>query len=141
VAQRRILRNFHNMPPGKFHVLNQRVVKGVTDNDRIPESMWAPNPTLKSTYLATSEKYDQVFHEASFGSRLVIAQREILQEQLVIYLDEIASLVELAAVRTPEVLLSCGFDLSKERRGRPRAKTTSEDSIVLNADPPPSQTS
>jgi hypothetical protein len=141
VAQRRILRNFHNMPPGAFHVFNQRVVKSISDTEKISESVWAANSSVKANYLATSQKYDLVFHEASFGSRLVIAQREILQAQLVNYLDEIASLLEAAAVRNPEVLLSCGFDLSKERRGRPRAKIASEDSIVSNAEPPPSQTS
>lgn len=52
------------------------------------------------------------------GSRLAIADRGLLQAQLVVYLDEIASLLEMAAVRTPDILIASGFDVVKERRGR-----------------------
>ncbi len=58
------------------------------------------------------------------GSKLVIAEREVLQAQLVIHLDEIASLLEMAAVRTPDILIASGFDLNKERRNHSRAKAT-----------------
>ncbi|WP_246037846.1 hypothetical protein [Geomonas terrae] len=55
------------------------------------------------------------------GSRLVIAERDMLQQQLVEYLDQIASFLEMAAVRTPEILLASGFDFTRDRRGRPKA--------------------
>ena len=113
----RILRNYRNLGPGKFHVLNQRVTKGLTDNTKIPMSTWGSNPDLLTSYLAASDKYDAVYHAASYGSKLDIAERELLQQQLVNYLDEIAADLEAEAVRNPDILLSSGFDLAKERRG------------------------
>ena len=62
-------------------------------------------------------KHDAVFHEAKFGSILMIAERELLQAQLVNLLDEIAADLEAEAVRNPDMLLPTGFDLAKERRG------------------------
>lgn len=120
----RILRNYHSLGPTKFHQFNQGVSTAVGDKSRFPDSIWAANPTLLQSYLALSEKYDGVYHESMFGSKLVIAEREVLQAQLVIYLDEMASLLEMAAVRTPEIIIASGFTLTKERRGRSRAKAT-----------------
>lgn len=120
--QPRIKRSYRSLAPGKFHVFNQRVYKGLSGNPLIPEAMWAANPGLIPSYLAASEKHDNVFHEASYGSILVIAQREALQAQLINYLDEIAAVLEAAAVRIPDLLLSSGFDLAKERRGGSRTK-------------------
>lgn len=118
----RMLRNYRNMSQSKFHSLNQRICKGLTNNENIPESTYATNPTLVPKYLATSEKYDAVYHQALYGSRLDMAQRDLLQGQLIGYLDEIALLLEAAALRIPDILLTTGFDLAKDRRGRPRAK-------------------
>ena len=113
----RILRNYRCMGPGKFHVFNQRVRKALTDNPKIPKSTWGANPGLLASYFAASDKHDAVYHAASYGSTLDIAERELLQKQLIIYLDEIAADLEAEAVRNPEMLLSSGFDLAKERRG------------------------
>ncbi|MCM0083929.1 hypothetical protein L4X63_20305 [Geomonas sp. Red32] len=50
-------------------------------------------------------------------------------------LDEIASVLEGAAVRKPEILLSCGFDLTKERRKGTRSKgAASDDSKEVQVD-------
>jgi hypothetical protein len=119
----RILRKYRSMGPGKFYVFNQRVRKGLTDNPKIPASTWGANPGLVTSYLATSDKHDAVYHVAGFGSVLDIAERELLQAQLVNYLDEIAADLEAEAVRNPEMLLSSGFDLGKERRGISRKKS------------------
>jgi hypothetical protein len=110
------------MNPGKFHAFNQKVKNGLTEHPVLPESAWAANPTLLSSYLSTSEKHDSVYHEAVHGSKLVISQREILQAQLTNNLDEIASVLEGAAIRYPEALLASGFDLTKEQRSNARAK-------------------
>lgn len=118
----RILRNYRNMSPTKFHTFNQRVRTALTDKTKIPESVWAANQTLLSSYLASSSKHDTVYHESMLGSRLVIAEREILQAQLVNFLDEIAFLLEMAAVRNPDLLIASGFDMAKEKRGHARAK-------------------
>jgi hypothetical protein len=122
LSQRRILKNYRNLPPTRFHGFNRKVSKGLTDNPLIPVETWGANPDLIAAYLAASEKHDAVYHEAIYGSILVIAQREALQEQIVTFLDEIASLLEAAAVRNPEVLLSSGFDLAKERRSSTRGR-------------------
>lgn len=119
-----ILRNFHRLPPTKFHGFNQRVYKALYDNDKIPKSTWGSNPNLLSSYFETSEKHDKAFHAANYRSVLDIAERDLLQEQLVKFLDEIAADLEAEAVRTPEILIYSGFDLGKERRGGPRKKVT-----------------
>jgi len=121
------------MAPSRFHAFNQKVRKGLTDNAKIPESTWAANPTLLQSYLSASEKHDAVYHQAIYGSKLDIAEREVLQAQATDYLDEIASILEAAAVRTPDILLSSGFDLGKERRSRPRGNVAQNVSADLNA--------
>ena len=120
--QTRALRNFRNLGPTKFFVFNQRVHRSLANNPKIPSSTWGARPDLLTLYFAASDKYYAVFHEASYGSSLAIAQREILQQQLVNYLDEIIADLEAEAVRNPEILISSGFDLTKERRTHNRKK-------------------
>jgi len=120
--QPKILRNYRNLSPGRFHAFNQKVNKGLTGNPLIPEVTWAANPELISSYFSASDKHDAVYHEATYGSILVIAQRESLEAQLISFLDEIAAVLEAAAVRNPDMLLSSGFNLAKERRSSSRAK-------------------
>jgi hypothetical protein len=137
--QSRIKRNYRNLIASKFHNFILKVKNGLTEQSKIPEEIWAANPTLMSLFLALVEKYVSVFHEASYGSRVVIAERELLQAQLVIYLDEIAAVLEAAAVRNPEILPASGFDLTQERRGHARAKVTAskaEEAQVFNAEHP-----
>jgi len=141
-SQRRILRNYRNLAPSKFHAFNQRVRQALADNSKFPESIWAGNPTLMSSYLSASDQHDQVFHDATYGSRIDIAKRELLQAQIVDYLDELAALLEGAAVRIPDLLISSGFELAKEQRGHARAKAApiaSEDINASNAVHPPSE--
>ena len=129
-----IQRSYRNMAPTKFHGFNQRVRTALADKTRIPESIWAANATLLPSYLSAAEKHDAVYHESMLGSKLVIAEREVLQAQLLIHLDEIASLLEMAAVRTPDILIASGFDLTKERRGHPRAKATAAARIAAHTE-------
>jgi hypothetical protein len=134
----RILRNYRHKTASKFHAANQRIRKGLTDNPNIPESTFSlGNPTLLPSYFSTSEKHDEVYHRAIYGSRLDIAERDLLQAQTTDYLDEIASILEAAAYRNPNMLLTSGFDLGKERRSHPRAKVpsaASEDFKPSNAE-------
>lgn len=120
----RIVRFYRNMPPTKFHEFNGRVATALADKTRFPDTIWAANPKLLASYLATSAKYDAVYHESMLGSKLVIAERELLHAQLLINLDEIASILEVVAVRNPEILIASGFTLSKERRGRSSVKAS-----------------
>jgi len=75
-----------------------------------------------------------VYHEARYGSVLVIAERELMQAQLVNFLDEIAADLEAEAVRTPSLLLSSGFDLVKERRGNTRKNAALPDTEMNRAE-------
>lgn len=118
----RILRNYHNLGPKLFHEFNQRVCSALSDKTRFPDSFWAIISALFTSYLATSQKFDMLYHEAKHGSRLVIAERDLLQGQLVLNLDELAAFLEMCAVRNPDILLASGFDLYKDRRGNPRSK-------------------
>ncbi|WP_236026999.1 hypothetical protein [Geomonas diazotrophica] len=68
------------------------------------------------------------------GSKLVIAEREGLQAQLVVYLDQIAALLDMMAVCNPGILIASGFDLTKERRGHARAKATAAARIAGDAE-------
>lgn len=132
--QRRILRNYRNLTPSRFHAFNQKVRRALSDNEKFPESTWAANPTLILSYFAASDKHDSSFHEASYRSILMIAQRDALQAQLVMYLDEIAAVLEAAAVRIPDLLLASGFDLVKERRSGARTKPAQITAEVSSAE-------
>lgn len=118
----RILRKYRSMGPSKFYSFNQRVRKALFNNPKVPGSTWGANPGLLTSYFEASDKHDTVYHEATYGSSLVIAERELLQQQLTNYLDEIAADLEAESVRNPELLLFSGFDLAKERRGNTRKK-------------------
>lgn len=118
----RVKRNYRSAGPTAFYHCNQKVYKNVMDTAKVVEALNAVNPNLRSQYLAASEKYDAVYHQACYGSKLDIAERDVLQAQLILYLDEIALLLEAAALRTPDILLCSGFDLAKERRGSTRTK-------------------
>jgi hypothetical protein len=132
--QNRLLRNYRNLWPSRFHAFNTRVRTALTDNPNIPDSIWGANPGLLASYLTASEKYDALYHEAHYGSVLVIAERELMQAQLVNFLDEIAADLEAEAVRTPSLLLSSGFDLVKERRGNTRKNAALPDAEMNRAE-------
>jgi|GEM_PF-3541859 len=80
--QRWILRNYHNKPPGPFHAIDQRIYHALSEAE-LPDYVWGANPTLLATYKATSEKFDTLFHHALNGGKVEIAQRDLLQAQLV----------------------------------------------------------
>lgn len=133
-ARTRIARTYRGLSPGRFHPINQRITKSLTDNEKIPDWVWGANPSLRQTYLTTSAKHDEVHHRALHGSKLDIAERDMLQAQLTQLLDEIALVLEAAAIRIPDILLHSGFDLAKERRSRHRNQAASSASEVATAE-------
>lgn len=137
-SQSRILRNYRSKTPSQFYTILLRVWKCLTDNPHIPGSVWAANPELLSLFLALAAKYHEVYQRASsYSSKLDIAEREAIQAQLIAYMDEIASVLEAAAVRNPEVLITSGFDLAKEHRIITRAsapQASSEEGKVPGTD-------
>jgi hypothetical protein len=134
----RILRSYRCKTPTKFYNILLRVWKCLTDNPKIPTSVWAANPELSSLFLSLAAKYHEVYQRAwLYSSKLDIAEREALQAQLTQYMDEIASLLEAAAVRNPEALITSGFDLAKERRSISRvgaSQAPSEDVQAQDAE-------
>ncbi|WP_136515888.1 hypothetical protein [Geomonas edaphica] len=135
MGSHRIQRNFRNLGPSRFHAFNQKVKTALIDKARFPDSFWgAILATLLTPYVETSDKHDAVYHESMLGSKLLISEREVLQQQLVEYLDQIASFLEMAAVRTPEILLASGFDLSRDRRGRPKASAANHSAAPAKDD-------
>jgi hypothetical protein len=124
------------VPPGRFYNINKKISTALTDNKTIPQAAWAANPELLPNYLAMSKKHDELHHTALLGGKLDISQRDLLQEQLTLYLDEIALVLEAAAVRNPDILVVSGFDLAKERRSHPRTKATIIATEVSRAEHP-----
>ncbi len=110
------------MPPTKFHVFVQRVAAALADKTRFPDSFWEGRLALLQAFLAAVVKHDAVYNESIMGNRLLIMERDVLQAQLVIYLDQIVLHLEMAAISRPDVYSASGFDLSKDRRGRGRGK-------------------
>jgi len=130
----RILRNYRHLPPSKFHQFVSRVKTALADKTRIPDTIWGANLALITAFFVAIDKHDYVYHESMHGSRIVIAEREMLQAQLVIYLDQIASLLEMVAVTNPDILLVSGFDTAKERRTHPRNKAEVEAHNAIQAE-------
>jgi hypothetical protein len=121
-SRRRILRDYRFWKCSKLHALTQRIRKALTDNSNIPMSVWVNHPDLLALFFAAADKLDIVYHESLLRSVVSIAAREALERELIGYLDLIASLLEAAAVVNPDVLLTSGFNLAKERRTRSRTK-------------------
>jgi hypothetical protein len=126
----RIKRNYHHLSPAQFYSLNHRVRRSLAGSSFIPEQLW-------TSYCTQSDAYENAHLKASYKSVVDIAERDLLQASLIAILDEMASALEGAAVRKPELLLTCGFDLTKEHRKSSRSKTsssTSDDVSVVKAE-------
>jgi hypothetical protein len=116
----RILRSYRHSTPTKFHSQNQKIYNGLSDNESIPESTFSGNPTLLASYLSASKKHDAAYHQASlYGSKLDIAERDLLQAQITDYLDEIAVILEGVGFYNPNILLTSGFELAKKEEATP----------------------
>lgn len=137
-SQCRILRTYRKKSPSRFYSILLRVWKCLTDNPNIPASVWGANPELLRLFQAMAAKYHEVYQRAFlYSSKLDIGEREVLQAQLTQYMDEIASVLEAAAIRNPEVLMSSGFDVTKERRNLGRSSgplSPSEEAKSQDAD-------
>jgi hypothetical protein len=106
----------------------------LADKTRFPDTFWGEHLDLIQAYFTVSGKHDALYHEAKYGSKLAISRRDVLQAQIVALLDQIASFLEMVAVRDPEILIASGFDMTKERRGNTRPKAATATSIAEDAD-------
>jgi len=131
--QRRIKRDFRQMSsPAKFLAFGKKVKHGLTDTPNLPDSIAA----LRQMYFEKVDSLDTTYHLALDGSRSVIREREKLSQEIVVLLDQIASVLEAAFILDPDALLTIGFTVTHERRSTNRVKlplVTPLDFNVTNA--------
>lgn len=120
MQQRRIKRDFHQkQSPAKFLSFTQKVKLSLTDNPNYPDSTWVGNTSLRQRYFEQVERLEVSSHLAGNGDRVLIRERDKLTKEIVLTLDEIASLLESVSVRNPDALFSTGFAVTQERRKNP----------------------
>jgi hypothetical protein len=117
--QRRIKRDFRQMSgPAKFLAFSKRVKHALTDAANLPDSIAA----LLQQYFAKVDSLETIYHLALDGSRSVIRDRDKLSQEIVVLLDQIASVLEAAFILNPDALLTTGFTVTQERRSTNREK-------------------
>jgi hypothetical protein len=117
--KRRINRDFRNTKsPAKFLALCRRIRYGLTDNHNLPESVFG----LLQQYFDLMDLIESTYQLSLDGGRASIRQREKLSQEIVVLLDQIASLLEAAFILNPDALLTTGFTISQERRSSNRVK-------------------
>lgn len=133
MQRRMIKRDFRQISsPAKFLAFCKKVNHGLTDTPNLPESIAA----LRQQYSEKVDSLDKVFHLALDGSRSVIREREKLSQEIVVLLDQLASVLDAAFILDPDALLTTGFSVTQDRRSVNRVKVplaTPPDFQVANA--------
>lgn len=121
---RRIKRDYRQMggTPAKFLGFNQKVKQSLTGNQNYPDSTWGANIALRQQYFEQVDRLGVACHVASGGDRNLIRERDKLIQEIILLLDEIASLLEAASVRNPDALFTTGFSVTQERRASSRTR-------------------
>lgn len=113
---KRIKRDFRQIKsPSRFLAFCKRVKHGIIDSQSVPE-------TLRQLFFEKVDKLDTAFHLALDGGRSLIRDREKLSEEIVLILEQIASVLEAAHILNPDALLTTGFTVTQERRSASRVK-------------------
>jgi len=135
--QRRVKRDYRQQnSPTKFLAFCKKVKHGLTDNENYPESTWGGYASLRQQYFEKVDSLDVSYRLASNGDRLLIRERDKLVQEIIVMLDEIASLLETVSTRNPEALFSTGFSVTQERRSPNRTRlplVASTDFTVVNS--------
>lgn len=119
MQRRMIKRDFRQMAsPAKFLAFCTKVKHALTDNPNCPESV-VPQ---RQQYFEKVDRLETIYHLALDRGRSVIREREKLSEELVVILDQIASVLEAAFVLNPDALLTTGFTITQERRSPSRVR-------------------
>jgi hypothetical protein len=114
-----IKRDFRQLgSPAKFLAFVKKVQHGLTNNSNHPDSVAA----LVQQYFEKADRLDTTHHQALDGSRALIREREKLSEEIVLLLDQIASILEAAFIQNPDALLATGFTVTQERRNSNRVR-------------------
>ena len=135
--QPRVKHDYRHMggTPTKFQGFCQKVKQSLTGNPNYPDLVWGANTNLREQYFEQVDRLGVACHVASGGDRNLIRDRDKLIQEVILTLDEIASLLEAASVRNPDALFTTGFSVSQERRATSRARlplTAPSDFAVVN---------
>jgi len=134
---RRIKHDYRQMggTPAKFLGFSQKVIQSLTGNPNYPDSIWGANTNLWRKYIEHVDRLGVACHVASGGDRNLIRDRDKLIQEVILILEEIASLLEAASIRNPDALFTTGFTVTQERRTANRTRlqlTAPMDFAVVN---------
>lgn len=117
--RRRIKRDFRQgLSPTKFLAFCLRVKHALTDNPNCPESL----SQLLRLFFEKVDRLDTSYHLALDGSRTLIRERDNLIQEIIVLLDQIASILEASFILNPDALQTTGFTVTQERRSYSRVK-------------------
>jgi hypothetical protein len=117
--QRRIKRDFRQMgSPARFLTFCKKVQHGLSATPNLPEPILAQ----RQQYFEKVDILDTIHHQALDGSRSLIREREKLSEEIVVLLDQMASMLEAAFILNPDGLLTTGYTVTQERRSASRVR-------------------
>ena len=119
MKRKMIKRDFRQMgSPARFMAFCKKVQHAMTDNPNLPDSVLS----FLKLYLEKVAILETTYHQALDGGRTLIRQRESLCQEIVVLLDQMASLLEAAFILNPDALLTTGFTVTQERRNTVRVK-------------------
>jgi hypothetical protein len=117
--QRMIKRDFRRMgSPTKFLVFCKKVQHCLAALANLPDSVLS----LLKLYFEKVDRLDTTHHLALDGGHSLIRERERLTEEIVVLLDQIASVLEAAFIQDTDALLTTGFNVTQERRSPNRVR-------------------
>ena len=117
--QRRIKRDFRRTSlAAKFLAFCKKVLHGLSVTPNLPDTI---APYLQQ-YVAKVDSLDTTYHQALDGAHSLIREREKLSQEIVVLLDQMASVLEAAFILDPDALLTTGFTVTQERRSTNRVR-------------------
>ncbi len=134
---KRINRDYRGYSPTKFFSFCQGVKRCLMNNTNYPDPVWGGHISVRQQFFEQVDALAVSYGLASNGDRVLIRERDKLMQEMIVVLDEIASLLEAASIRNPDALLTTGFTITQERRTHTRPPklplTSPPDFTVVNA--------
>jgi hypothetical protein len=119
MQRRMVKRDFRRTSsPANFFTFCKKVQHALTDNPNLPDS-FAP---LRQQYSEKVDSLETTHHLALDGGHSLIREREKLSQEIVVLLDQMASVLEAAFILNPDALLTTGFAVTQERRSPNRVR-------------------
>jgi len=98
--------------PTRFLAFNKKVQFGLNNTRNLPDSILP----LKQLHSEKVDVLDTIHHQALDGGRSLIRDREKLSQEIVVLLDQMASILDAAFILDPDSLLTTGYNVTQERR-------------------------